>query len=183
MNVGRVESRPCEEEASRRERMGKAYEIFMPRVFYYLYSKLRDQAVAEDLTSIIFIKVCEKWDTYSQQKASFATWLFTITNHTLIDYYRRQKQTADIARCEHLPECTYTEDLSEPLITKQAISALESGLIHLKERERRVITLKYYHAMNNRQIASSLNINENTVATLLRRGLLKLREHLAAHKI
>ncbi|MFC1956876.1 sigma-70 family RNA polymerase sigma factor, partial [Chloroflexota bacterium] len=82
---------------SEREIFTELYEEYMPKVFRYIHGRVNNMAIAEDLTSTTFEKALMNFDKYSEDKASFSTWVFSIARNTVIDFYRvesRKKLTS-----------------------------------------------------------------------------------------
>lgn len=63
-------------------------------------------------------------------------------------------------------------------VTVEAREATNEVLSHLPERERRVLTLRYFGERTQREIAEELNISQMHVSRLLARTLTRLRDHL-----
>lgn len=151
----------------------QVYERYMPRVFYFFYSRIQNQADAEDLTSNVFMKALEKRGSFDPEKASFAIWIFSIARNQLIDYYR--------ARRIHVPLTLELMEVGTGGIVSDAGVASEERELwtqmasFLSEKEMIVMRGRYHYGWNNRQIAKSAGINENTVSTLHRRALIKLK--------
>jgi RNA polymerase sigma-70 factor (ECF subfamily) len=47
--------------------------------------------IAEELTNDVFVKVSKHLNSFDPEKSQLRTWLFTIANNTVIDYYRTNK--------------------------------------------------------------------------------------------
>lgn len=62
--------------------------------------------------------------------------------------------------------------------TVEAREATNEVLAHLPERERRVLTLRFFGERTQREIADELNISQMHVSRLLARTLTRLRDHL-----
>jgi RNA polymerase sigma-70 factor (ECF subfamily) len=60
------------------------------KLLRYCYMKLRDRALAEDLTQETFIKFFESKDYHSIGKEM--AYLYTIARNLCIDYFRKQKE-------------------------------------------------------------------------------------------
>ncbi|MCZ7671786.1 MAG: sigma-70 family RNA polymerase sigma factor [Chloroflexi bacterium] len=69
------------------------YRRYVRRIYRYLYSRLRNSADAEDLTSQTFTEALAALPRYQEQGA-FAAWLFAIARRRLTDHYRRQAAAA-----------------------------------------------------------------------------------------
>lgn len=149
------------------------YQQYMPRIFHFFNSKIQNETEAEDLTSNVFIKVLEKRSSFDPDKASFTTWIFTITRNQLIDYYRVRRIDLPLT-AELMEECA--GDIAAGAGALPEDRELWTQIVSLlSEKEMTVIYSKYYYGQSNRQIARSTGINENTVSTLHRRALKKLR--------
>lgn len=147
----------------------KIYEDYAIKVRNFILSKVNDFNLAEDLTSDVFVKVYSKLDSFNDKKASLSTWIFTITRHTLIDYYRTRKVN------EELPEdLTYEED-EEDICTPENLDTLKEGLKKLSDKERDLIVLHYYSKETLKDIANKMNISYAYAKVLHAKALLKLK--------
>lgn len=147
----------------------KIYEDYAIKVRNYILSKVNDFNLAEDLTSDVFVKVYSKLDSFNDKKASLSTWIFTITRHTLIDYYRTRKVN------EELPEdLTYEED-EEDICTPENLDTLKEGLKKLSDKERDLIVLHYYSKETLKDIAKKMDISYAYAKVLHAKALLKLK--------
>jgi RNA polymerase sigma-B factor len=69
-------------------------------------------------------------------------------------------------------------DEETALDTVEAREAARQALAQLPERERRILTLRYYGERTQREIADELHISQMHVSRLLARTLTQLRDHL-----
>lgn len=152
------------------------YEQYMPYIFQFFNSKIQNRAEAEDLTSNVFIKILEKRSSFDPDKAPFATWIFAIARNQLIDYYRARR--IDISLTAKLMEGGAGGITAGAGAIPEERELWTQMVRFLSEKEMTVIYSKYYYGQSNRQIARSTGINENTVSTLHRRALKKLREKI-----
>ena len=59
-------------------------------VFYYLYSRVRNVADAEDLTSLTFVTALENLSGLRDPR-KFTPWVFTIARNKAFDYFRQSQ--------------------------------------------------------------------------------------------
>lgn len=161
--------------------MEQVYEAYFSPVYNYVFYKLLDRQNTEDVVSQVFMKVCGHLHDFDPEKASLKTWIFRITDHALIDFYRRQRPSLSIDHEEsglenvlfvHFDE-QYDRQV-EP--TRQAVLA---ALRQLPERDRTFIYYRYYLNITNREIARRMGMNENTVSAIMARARQKLKGLLA----
>src|SRR5438445_4610074 len=66
------------------------YNRHLKPVYSYLYARLGNREVAEDITAITFERALSSIKGY-KPTGSFAGWLFTIAHRALADHYRQKK--------------------------------------------------------------------------------------------
>lgn len=161
--------------------MEEVYNEYFSPVYNYVFYKLLNRENAEDVVSQVFMKVCSHLSAFDPAKASLKTWIFRITDHALIDFYRKQRPSLSIdheeSGLENVLSVHFDEQYDrqvEP--TRQAVLA---ALRQLPERDRTFIYYKYYLNITNREIAHQMNMNENTVSAIMARARQKLRGLLA----
>ena len=154
----------------RKKQQEKIYEEYYLKVRNFVLSKVNDYHLAEDLTSDIFVKIYSKYDSFDDTKSSLSTWIFTITRHHLIDYYRTRRVN------EELPEDLTYEDEGESIATDENIELLKRGIKSLNDKERAVISFHYYSKLTLKEIAQKMNISYAYVKILHTKALLKMKE-------
>jgi RNA polymerase sigma-70 factor (ECF subfamily) len=86
---------PTDEELVRLAQMGKQdafvllYERYLPNILARVRFKV-PEGDAEDVTQEIFIAVLKSLGSFKGQ-SKFSTWIWTITNRKIVDYYRSHK--------------------------------------------------------------------------------------------
>ena len=158
----------------------KVYEQYFSMIYNYVYYKLLNRENSEDIVSQVFLKVLKNLHRFDPEKASMKTWLFRITDHTLIDFYRRQKPAGSIDDEETGFDNLLTTDFDEEYnrILNPRRRMLLEALKTLPERERTFIYYKYFLNITNREIARRMEMNENTVSAVMARARKKLQRIL-----
>lgn len=158
------------------------YEFYFPKLYSFVWSKVNDNKVAEDLVSEIFIKVLRGLPKFEWKNVPFGAWIFAIARNHLKDYYSKnslkKEDNVDLSEIQIKDESVdrnpqTTAENSE--ITKIIMEEINS----LEEREKEVISLKFFADLKNKEIAESLNLSEQNVAVILFRTLKKLKEPLS----
>jgi RNA polymerase sigma factor (sigma-70 family) len=158
-----------------REAYAALYEQFMPKIYRYISFRIRDEHMAQDLTSIVFEKALTKFSGFNPQKASFSTWIFTIARNTVIDHYRvyKKDEYLNSEKITNAP-ADYPSPEDEAIKTENT-HRLRVFISRLNKREQEAIILKYSNGMSNREIAEVLNLTETNVGSILCRTVQKLR--------
>ena len=158
------------------ETFAALYEQFMPKVYRYISFRIRDENMSQDLTSIVFEKALVKFSGFNPQKASFSTWIFTITRNTIIDYYRTHKQDIYLEPETRIYDAAQYSSPEDQSIKNENTRRLKLFISKLNRREQEAIILKYSNEMSNREIAEVLNLTETNVGSILCRTVRKLRD-------
>lgn len=160
----------------------KLYALYFRRVYGYVASRIGSSPDAEDVTADIFLRVIRNLDQLrNQQTTSFAAWLFTIARHATADYYRRNGHVENPIPLETTEQLIAVDaQPDQAIIDSEDADRLYRLVIALPERQREVITLRYYGGLRNHEIATVLGIGEKTVAAYISRALSELQAKYVA---
>ncbi|MBR3746598.1 MAG: sigma-70 family RNA polymerase sigma factor [Selenomonadaceae bacterium] len=161
------------------EAFEELYEYFFPRVYNFIFARLKNVADADDVTSITFMKMNENLESYDPNKAAFSTWLFRIANNALIDHTRRHENKNETEWDDLLdPAAPEREEPEAVMMSGETNRELLAALSKLNERERRIVELKFWGDLDTRAIAEILSMSEGNVRVTLHRTLGKLKNIL-----
>ncbi len=149
------------------------YKEYHKKVYGYVYLRVKDHAEAEDIASDVFAKIVEKIDTFDPQKASYSTWIFTITKNMVISRFRQHHESEDIE------ELQLSDDSASPLdtvILSERSEILAEALKQLSQRDRDIIIARYYYDHSFKQIGEMMDMTEANARVTHSRVLKKLKE-------
>jgi len=164
------------EALSARETFAELYDEYLDRVFRYIQYRVNNIQLAEDLTSTVFEKALVNFGKYSQEKASFSTWIFSIARNVVIDHYRVNRKRQAVSLEEVTAKSSDAVSPEEELERKDERERLHMCLAELSQEEREIIRLKFGAELNNRQIGKMLGLSESNVGTRLYRAIRKMRD-------
>ena len=155
------------------ENREKLYADFHNKVARYVAGKVPNPHDAEDLVSCVFLKVYQKLDSFDERKAAVSTWIYTIAQNTVIDYYRTRKQYSE------LPEDLAEEsEIDLKLLNDERLEQLCAALEQLDMRSRDLIILHYYKGFTLKIVAEKMQMSYANAKVIHRRALQKLRGYL-----
>ena len=99
------------------------YQEYSGKVMGYISARVQRRADAEDLCSEVFEKVFRKMEGYDQEKASVGTWIYTITRNTVIDYFRKNRPTAELDE-----NIASDGEVDDSLLNNETLSELAQAL-------------------------------------------------------
>ncbi len=153
----------------------KIYAMYSGKVMGYIMARVQHRADAEDLCADVFEKVFRRIDEYDQEKASLSTWIFTITRNTLIDHFRKSKQTEELD--ENLSDDTAVES---SLLQQETLSELAAALNLLPQDLRDIVVFMYYDRKPMTEIAELMHLSYGAVKLRHQKALTLLKRALGA---
>jgi RNA polymerase sigma-70 factor (ECF subfamily) len=146
------------------------YDINFELVYAYIARRVRDRAMAEDLTSEVFKKALENLPRFTWRGAPFAAWLLRIASNMVADRSKQTPKTVD------LPEL---EDAAESAQVCLEEAEQRARLFRLVDQippdQGRVVRLRFAEEKSIREIAHDLGRTEGAVKQLQFRALENLR--------
>lgn len=129
----------------------------------------------EDIAQDVFLTAFRHLTTFDSGKASFRTWLLTITRNRCHDVSRRLPKTKRASRTEPV------DDRTPPALIAEAewFDQLDAGLEQLPPEQRLVFTLIELQGLSYQETAEIADIHLGTVKSRLARAKASLRNVLA----
>ena len=146
-------------------------------IYAFISRRTSDRAIAEDLTSTVFLKALENIRSFTPRKGSFRTWLYRIARNVLIDHYRSHalRRTEDIETAWDLPAESTAEEPVESMLRDRA---LVKALRALKPSAREVVLLRIYEDLPDRESPQMSGKSEGATKVLFSRTIKELRNVL-----
>jgi len=155
------------------------YDHFFPIIYNVIYARVKNAAIADDIVSDTFLKMTQNLGSFDETRASFATWLSRIAMRTLTDYYRWQSYRQNVEWDDVFsPTVDEKERPEGRLLAKEGKSELLLALGKLSEREQRIIELKFWGEMSNKEIAQAMDMTPSNVGVILHRAMGTLKKAL-----
>jgi len=146
------------------------YDAYMERIYRYIYYRVADESLAEDITSQVFLKAWERLDTYHSGSSAFIAWLYRIAHNAVIDEYRTRKVV--IRLDDTRPTEIHHEDKVDEKVDLQFESEqLRKALQELTEEQQQVLILKFISGLSTQEIARYLGKQQGAIRALQMRAL------------
>jgi RNA polymerase sigma-70 factor (ECF subfamily) len=153
--------------------LGKLYDQYAPRIYAYIYRRVGNAHLAEDLTGDVFVRVMQAIQAERFWHTSFQAWLYRIAHNLVVDHYRRQPPATELELDERLvaaeddPISAVTERLSN-----QRLCAVIS---RLTPDQQQVLALRFGEEMKAREVAEVMGKSVGAIEALQHRALAALR--------
>jgi RNA polymerase sigma-70 factor (ECF subfamily) len=150
------------------------YETYLDIVYRYVYYKVGNGHLAEDLTQQIFLKAWEAIHRYQWRELPFQHWLLRLARNAVIDYYRAVRP-ANPTLLDPIGEGI---DPEAELTHGEMVQMLQDAVRQLPEEQREVIVLRFIEQMPHAEVARHLGKSTATVRVIQHRALQALRRLL-----
>lgn len=181
-------------QAYEEQAIAELYDHYAPRIYSYLYRRVHDEQLAEDLTSDVFVRVLQALQSEQFWHTSFQAWLYRIAHNQVVDYYRqqtRQQEQMYQVPLEDQPEATGVEnviadpsaDVDAEQDVRELACGLEAALSRLTPDQQQVLVLRFGEQMKTQEVAAIMNKTNGAIEALQHRALATLRRMIDPGKV
>jgi len=152
------------------EALERIYTLLRQPLYSFIFRYSRDEQLAIDIVQDTFVKLQRYKHDYNPRKGKLKSYLFQIAYRLMITKLNRRKKWRSL-----LPFLTPIQ--KEEFLYIERITIREA-VAKLREGQREVVLLFYYHDMLQEEIAEILGIPKGTVKSRLHMAIKRLREEL-----
>jgi RNA polymerase sigma-70 factor (ECF subfamily) len=157
-----------------KEAFDMLYQRYLPRVYKRVRYVVPENDI-EDVTQEIFIAALKSLPTF-RGDSQFGTWLRTLTNHKVAEFYRKRSRKQEPLLASLSEAVGRTE--GNPQKTMEERVLIQRALQSLPDNYREVILLRFAEDLQFNEIAQVMNQNLEATKSLFRRAVSALRNHL-----
>jgi RNA polymerase sigma factor (sigma-70 family) len=160
---------------------GVLFDRHADAVFRYCFRRTGDWALAEDLTSVVFLETWRRGLRRPFQGESARPWFYGVATNVLRNQQRTlRRHRSALARIPPLrPESDFADDLPRRVDAQRDARALLQQVRGLPRGEQDVLALCVWEGLTSSETAAALDVPETTVRTRLARARSRLRGDLA----
>jgi len=149
-----------------------------PRIYSYLYYKVGDPDVAEDLSGEVFERAVKNIRQFRSRGSGLAGWLTRIAQNLAHDHHRRRYSRPPDPL--ELNESWISDGLdpSRQVLSQESAAYLHQALQKLTPQQRDVILLRFIAQMRTPEVAKIMGKTEGAIKALQHRALASLRREL-----
>lgn len=150
------------------------YDQYVKRIYRFVYIRVSDKVVAQDLTQDIFLKT---WQHLVDKKEiqNFAAFIFRVARNAIIDYYRlSSRQELPLEYADETAD-PYSDTKTSDIDKNIDLQVLLEHLKKMKAEYQEVLALRYIEDLSIDDIAQIMQKDKNNIRVLLHRSLNKLK--------
>ncbi len=144
------------------------YNRYVDKVYNRVKSRIPQHDV-EDVTQEIFIAVVRSLDRF-EQRSRFNTWLYTIVNRQIADYYRRFYRSSE-KHAVSLDERDYLDIPADQSDNLDTVVLVQQALQALPENYQEIILMRFIEGLTFAEIAAQRGQSLEAAKSLYRRAI------------
>jgi RNA polymerase sigma-70 factor (ECF subfamily) len=164
------------------EAFGLIYDKYVDTVFRFIYFRVGNRQLAEDLTSESFLRALKRIGTVTWQGRDLGAWLVTIARNLVADHfksgrYRLEVTTGDVLdadREDRGPEGSPESAVVDHITNVTLLTAVKQ----LNPEQQECIVLRFLHGFSVAETAQAMSKNEGAIKALQYRAVRALNRLL-----
>ena len=155
---------------------------YQKRVYGFIFSKVNDPDLADDIFQDTFIKVVKslRLGKYNDE-GRFLSWVIRIAHNLIMDHYRKinrlPKHESKIENFDVLDRLVEQgNSIEETIIETQIQSDLSTLIEELTDNQKEVLRMRLYQQMSFKEIGDHTGVSINTALGRMRYAVINLRK-------
>lgn len=153
------------------------YERYAPAIYRYVYYRVGEVELAEDIQAEVFLRMLEGIHRYEDRGWPISAWLYRIAHDRMIDSIRRRQGRSQVSLETWEGACDGPEST---ISARMEYEELRRTLGDLTADQREVIELRFMADLSIQEVAERLGRSEGAVKALQYRGIQSLARRLQA---
>ena len=158
------------------------------KIFGFIYSKISDRDISNDIFQDTFIKVIKTLKSKSyNEEGKFLPWVMRIAHNLIIDHFRRNKKMPMFRETEEFSIFSIMSDntltIENKIIQDQVEIDLRKLIEELPADQKEVLMMRMYQDMSFKEISEVTGVSINTALGRMRYALMNMRKVIDKHQI
>lgn len=160
------------------EAFGQLYDHYAPSVYRFVYYRVSNQALAEDLTSDTFFRALRSMASFQWQGKDFGAWLTTIARNLVVDHYKAGRTRLESTTDDFSDRTEATPSPEDEVLVRLTNDVLRAAMEKLPAEQQECLTLRFLNGRSIAETATSLGRSEGAIKQLQLRAVRNLAKLL-----
>jgi RNA polymerase sigma-70 factor (ECF subfamily) len=157
--------------------ISQLYRQNAPGIYGYVVSRVRDPALADDLTSEVFLRALEGLAQFEYRGIAISAWLYRIAHDRIADHFRRQAQRPTIPLEDDLLPAQ--DGIDQEVDARLRVEHVGKAIEQLTAEQHQVILLRFVAGLKLGEVAHVMDRSAGAIKMLQLRALTRLRQLVA----
>ena len=163
-----------------RDAIAELYRRYVQAIARYIAYRVSDEALVEDLTAEVFLRMVEALPHYRVTGAPFEAWLYRIAAARIADHYRQAERHPqhDLSDGLHAG----APSLEGSVEQREELETLRAAMQQLTVEQQTILVLRFVERRSHGEVARILGKSPEAVATAQHRALKQLARLVGTDK-
>jgi RNA polymerase sigma-70 factor (ECF subfamily) len=153
------------------EAFGRLYDAYSDTVFRYVYYRVSNRQLAEDITSETFLRALRRIGTFTWQGRDFGAWLVTIARNLVADHFKSSRYRLEVPTGEMMDSNETECSPEDSVLSYLSNRALLDAVCRLNSQQQECVTLRFLHGLSVAETAKIMGKNDGAIKTLQYRAI------------
>jgi RNA polymerase sigma-70 factor, ECF subfamily len=178
--------------AGKEEAFAQLLSRHQEAIFKFIYNKVKDAELSNDLFQETFVKVIQKLKLGAyNEEGKFLPWVLRIAHNLVIDHFRKVAKHRMISERHSWSEdynifhriASEDANFVQTTTAEEIAEQLHAMMAHLPESQREMIFMRLFEERSFKEISESEGVSINTALGRMRYALLNLRKMIDEHAL
>jgi RNA polymerase sigma factor (sigma-70 family) len=166
------------------EAFGEIFRRHARAVFAICYWRTGDAAMAEDVTSVVFLEAWRRRDVVVLEQRSALPWLLGVANHTSRNATRSlRRYTQALKRLDGHRQLPNDDAVIDRIDAETSLNLVNDVVRDLSEQEREIVLLVFWSGLSYEATSVALGVPVGTVRSRVSRTRRKLQLRLGDNRV
>ncbi|SEP55271.1 RNA polymerase sigma factor [Flavobacterium urocaniciphilum] len=163
-------------------------ERHQSKIYGFIYSKVPDRSVCDDVFQDTFIKVIKTLKTRGyNEEGKFLPWVMRIASNLVVDYFRNNKKMPFQRETDEYSIFNFMADsglsIENKLIENQVEFDIQRIVEELPEDQKEVVKMRFYDDLSFKEISEITGVSINTSLGRMRYAVINMRKIIEKNNI
>jgi RNA polymerase sigma-70 factor, ECF subfamily len=155
------------------EAFGNLYRIYIDQIYRYIYYRVNNRMLAEDITEDVFLKAWKSVKSCKGKGQTFLSWLYRIAHNQIVDNFRSSRREGLPLEENYLSTSISSDsELDSSLKWQEVVRVITT----LPPNQEQVMTLKFMEGLSNQEVGAIMGKSEGAIRILQMRALITIRQ-------
>lgn len=167
-----------------REAFGEIFRRHARSVFAICYWRTGDAAMAEDVTSVVFLEAWRRRELVVLEQRSALPWLLGVANHTSRNATRSLRRYGQaLRRLDGRRVVMSDDDVIDRIDAETSLSLVNRVARDLSDQEREIVLLVFWSGLSYEAASVALGVPVGTIRSRVSRTRRKLQLRLGDNRV
>lgn len=154
--------------------IGAVYDRYFADVYRFVFYRLNDEQLAEDISSDTFVRLLEAIKKRRGPKTNLKGWLLATASHAVTDHLRQAYRHPAEALSDMIPNGA-AASIPNEIDRREQVRAFRQAFIELTSEQQNVLALRFGAGYSLEETARVMQKNVNAIKALQYRALATLQ--------